>query len=124
MTRFVASSLVAGLALTAVASAAQAEDRYCARLGENDHFSSKGARLNTVGAVIQQDRANYHRFGQRDPEDETDPVFGDKANRDTLNNRVDANALSVAERREIIDGTPYVCVTISDDGSAYITSIR
>ncbi len=116
--------LFAGLALAWLASPALADTSYCARLGENDHYSSKGQRLTSVGAVVQQDRANYHRFGRPDPEDQGDPVFSNKANRDVLNGRVDDNALSPAERREIVDGTPYVCLSVTDDGHAYITSIR
>ena len=26
-------------------------------------------------AILQQDRANFHRFSKRDPDDETDPFF-------------------------------------------------
>ncbi|WP_020180790.1 hypothetical protein [Methylopila sp. M107] len=124
MTRANLASVCAAFALIALAGPAVAESRYCARLSEQDHFSSSGQRLTTVGAVIQQDRANFHRFGRADPEDESDAIFSNKRNRELLNGRVDANALSQAERREIVDGTPYVCVTASDDGAAFITSIR
>ncbi|MDR4306927.1 hypothetical protein IHQ68_09885 [Chelatococcus sambhunathii] len=116
--------LCASFAIVLSAAPALADSSYCARLGENDHYSSKGQRLTSVGAVIQQDRANYHRFGRPDPEDQGDPVFSNKASRDLLNSRVDDNALSPAERREIVEGAPYVCLSVTDDGHAYITSIR
>ncbi|MEM7074212.1 MAG: hypothetical protein AAGA28_13695 [Pseudomonadota bacterium] len=54
---------------------------YVAWIGPEDMRNSGGARLTDFGAVLQQDRANYHRFGIRHPQDEGDPVFGDRAQR-------------------------------------------
>ena len=38
-------------------------DGYVARLSVDDHYNSKGVRLDNVAAIIRQDRANVHRFG-------------------------------------------------------------
>ena len=54
---------------------------YYTTIGKEDFYNSRGAPLKDVGAVIQQDRANFHRFGLRHPGDETDPFFGDRAMR-------------------------------------------
>src|SRR3984957_18842556 len=40
---------------------------YVALLSEADHFNSNGQRLTSAAAIIRQDRANYHRYGIRDP---------------------------------------------------------
>lgn len=54
---------------------------YSAVIGPGDVRNSSGAPLKRIGAVIQQDRANFHRFGVRDLGDQDDPVFADRANR-------------------------------------------
>ncbi|MDP5307400.1 hypothetical protein [Paracoccus spongiarum] len=52
---------------------------YLARIGPEDLRSSSGQPIRSLGGALQQDRANYHRFGIRHANDESDPVF---ANRD------------------------------------------
>jgi hypothetical protein len=44
-------------------------ESYVAFLSEADHFNSNGERLRSAAAIIRQDRANFHRFGRRDPDD-------------------------------------------------------
>lgn len=36
---------------------------YTAHIAERDLFNSRGVRLRNIGAVLQQDRANYHKSG-------------------------------------------------------------
>lgn len=50
-------------------------DLYSARISAKDRVNSKGVALKTLSAILAQDRANYHRFGKRDPQDEKDFVF-------------------------------------------------
>ncbi len=74
--------LAASLAAQAGPLAAQDWNQlayYTAWIGPEDMFNSGGQRVATLGGVIQQDRANYHRFGIRHPQDDGDPIF---ANRD------------------------------------------
>jgi hypothetical protein len=52
---------------------------YLAYIGPEDMRSSKGQPVTTVGGVLQQDRANFHRFGIRHPQDESDPIFANQA---------------------------------------------
>lgn len=54
---------------------------YFTLIGPADLYNSSGARLGDFGAILQQDRANYHRFGRRDETDGWDPIFSDQAQR-------------------------------------------
>ena len=58
-------------------------ESYVAFLSEADHFNSNGERLRSAAAIIRQDRANFHRFGRRDPDDQ-DEVLREGGNRDAL----------------------------------------
>lgn len=69
-------SIFLGLLLSPPAAAQDIVDAYFAMIGPNDRFNSSGVALGSLGAVLQQDRANLHRFGRGDPADEFDPYFG------------------------------------------------
>jgi hypothetical protein len=58
-------------------AAAQQIGVYYATISDTDRRNSRGAALSDPGAILQQDRANYHRFGRADIDDEGDPFFGD-----------------------------------------------
>ncbi|MFO6463683.1 hypothetical protein ACK8OR_04760 [Jannaschia sp. KMU-145] len=69
------------VAMIAAAAPATAEiiESYYAEIGPEDRRNSRGVGLSDPGAILQQDRANYHRFGIRHSGDEGDVFF---ANRD------------------------------------------
>lgn len=74
-------SLLAAAALSLAATSTPAQtiiEAYYAELSQRDMFNSSGTRLTDLGAILQQDRANVHRFGKRDPGDELDPFFGNR----------------------------------------------
>jgi hypothetical protein len=76
--------LIAALFLFAAAPPARAQQligEYMALLSPTDFYNSNGVRLGDFGQVLQQDRANFHRFGRRDDFDQWDPVFGDAGQR-------------------------------------------
>lgn len=78
--------------LAAIAGPAQAQqllDTYIAQISERDHFNSKGVRLWSAAAIIRQDRANFHRFGIRDPADQPDTFFADMGNRAKLERMIE-----------------------------------
>lgn len=75
------SILATLLSLGATAQAQQAMAAYYAELGYEDYFNSRGTPLTDAAAVLQQDRANFHRFGIRHSGDASDPFFGDQATR-------------------------------------------
>ncbi len=92
-------AMAAGLAVSPERSAAQGPllEAYSAYLGNADHYNSRGARLTEPWQVIRQDRANFHRFGIRDPGDEYHSFFAIAANRNRmeqmiLHGHIDANA--------------------------------
>lgn len=94
--------LAGGMALMALgAGSTRAQgpllESYSAFLGPADHFNSRGARLTEPWQVIRQDRANFHRFGVRDPGDQGDAYFASAGNRARmermiLNGYIEGNA--------------------------------
>ena len=82
----IASFLTASLLLL-TAPPAHAEEviaEYLAWLDVKDTVTSKGVKLKSFGAVLAQDRANYHRFGIRQELDTSDPIFSDRDTRAKL----------------------------------------
>lgn len=73
---FLAGLALSTAALAAPATAQQVVGGYHATIGPQDMVNSRGARIDSFCGKIQQDRANYHRFGRRDDADEGDPFFG------------------------------------------------
>lgn len=110
---FVAIALAAAsLALATPAHAQQLVESYSARLSSADHFNSNGERLTSPAAIIRQDRANFHKFGIRDPEDESDSYFSDMGNRAALERLLERGHTSSAARRAIVNGTPMVHIEL------------
>lgn len=71
-----ACALSLGCATPAAAQQVLAE--YFAMLNPHDMRNSSGGRLTALGDVLQQDRANYHRFGRADNYDQWDPMFASR----------------------------------------------
>lgn len=94
------------------ASACEVIEQYSARLGSSDHFNSSGERLTSAAAIIRQDRANYHKFGIRDPEDEDDNYFASKSNRAILENLLANGDSSASAIADIVNSQPLVEVTV------------
>lgn len=104
---------------------------YVARLSEADHYNSQGQRLTSAVAIIRQDRANFHHFNLRDPEDNDDPFFAIARNRAALEQmlergRADSTAIAritngnVLIRVDIYRGPrgPFIRVTVLDKPQA------
>lgn len=79
--RLAALCLFAFLAAPIPVHAQQLIESYVAFLSSADHYNSRGQRLTAVGQIIRQDRANFHRYGIRDRQDEWDSFFGSIENR-------------------------------------------
>jgi hypothetical protein len=113
--------LVLAIAIAACApSMAQAQQviaSYVARLSAADHFNSNGERLTSAAAIIRQDRANFHRFGVRDPEDESDPFFADQDNRAALEQMLERGRAAPGVIDRVVNGTPLVRVEVHRSGS-------
>jgi len=54
---------------------------YNTAITKKDMFNSAGVKLKTVGSVVRQDRANYHRFRRRDRSDGHEDLFADPRQR-------------------------------------------
>lgn len=104
--------LLTVVSLSGPAAAQEALEGYVARLGERDHFNSKGQRLTSAAAIIRQDRANFHKFGVRDPEDESDSFFADKSNRDLMERLLERGHATGDTLSRIVNGTPLIHVRI------------
>jgi hypothetical protein len=61
--------------IAGTASAFDGITYYGAKISAKDRVSSEGVALTTVPAMLQQDRANYYKFKQRDPQDQADNFF-------------------------------------------------
>ena len=75
--RLVLAAFLLGAAPVPV-SAQQLIGEYFTFLTPTDFFNSNGVRLTDFGQILQQDRANFHRFGRADEGDQWDPVFADQ----------------------------------------------
>jgi len=108
--------LLAGAVLAATLGSAQADQllgSYVARISDNDHHASDGYRLDTAAQMVRQDRANWHKFGRGDREDQDDPWFGLTAARAKFERMLNkGSAMSQATRRAIVNGEPVVEVEV------------
>lgn len=79
---------------------------YRTTLGASDMQNSSGLRLTDFCAIVQQDRANYHRFGIRDPGDQGDPHFANRSNRSKIAGNCTFANRDAAMVRDIENGIP------------------
>lgn len=114
--RSAVAALCLSLALPAAPVAAQQLlASYFAYISWQDLFASDGYRLESAAQVIRQDRANFHRFGTGDPEDEWDPLYADPANRARLQVLVERGDLSPWAAQTILEGD--VLIRVDSYGS-------
>ncbi len=122
MNRFfiiVSAGLMATAATVAAASADQFLGSYEARISDTDHHASDGYPLDTAAQMVRQDRANWHKFGRGDAEDEDDPWFGSTAARARFEKMLGkSGAMNGATRNAIANGEPVVRVDV------YANSVR
>ena len=95
--------------------AQQLLDSYTAYIGIEDLHNSKGARLTQPWQVLRQDRANFHKFGIRDPEDESDGFFSNKGNRALLEKMLRKGKTPGWVYDAIVNDTPLIQVTVYND---------
>ena len=81
---------------------------YSATIAPEDMRNSSGTRLTTIGAVLQQDRVNYHRVGVRQNGDTADTIFSDPAKRALIPKiYVVYDGWDARLEKMIRDGTPF-----------------
>lgn len=108
-----AGVLAAMLAGAGMAHADQYLGSYVARISDNDHQASDGYELESAAQMVRQDRANWHKFGSGDPDDEGDRWFRTNAQRARLQSMLERRgAISPAARRAIVNGEPLIQVDV------------
>lgn len=86
---------------------------YVARITQDDKHASDGYPLDTAAQMVRQDRANWHKFGRGDAEDEDDPWFGSAEARSRLERMLNrGGAMSQATKRAITRGQPVIRVAV------------
>ncbi|GAB5449650.1 hypothetical protein [Gymnodinialimonas sp.] len=113
--RLSALALVAVL-LPAPIAAQTSMVEYTAFIGEQDLYSSVGVRLTFPWQVLRQDRANYHRFGLRQPGDEWDPIFDDFEARGRMEAALQRGYISSEASDDIMRGGSTVIVRVFEGG--------
>lgn len=106
-----AFALLASVA-TGAARADEIVGSYAAFIGEDDLYNSSGVRLTEPWQVLRQDRANYWKFGIRQPGDEADPFFSSVENRAAMEQMVMDGRIDPRAARMILQGGATVYVTI------------
>lgn len=103
-------ALVGGVVLTTplLATPAQANTSYCTYISSKDTYNTNGTRLRSVGQIIQQDRANYHKFGNSDSSDGYDGYFTSYNRRVALSRANVRGSSSV--KSAILRGDAYIYV--------------
>lgn len=107
--RLILSVLFALALVSSTASAQTYLGEYYAYIGPSDHYNSNGTRLSDFGQILQQDRANYHRFGIRDYYDTSDTVFS------TLSNRT-----KISQIWQVDQGSEYVINRVLSGQEQYL----
>jgi hypothetical protein len=114
-----AAALLAAMVAFGSAAPVQAQEviaRYTAYIGTDDLYNSNGVRLREPWQILRQDRANYHRFGIRQPGDEGDPFFANADNRAIMERMVRDGWIDPQASRDIVAGGAMVVVTIYGSG--------
>jgi hypothetical protein len=119
MKRLIELLVASGILLAAapVVYAQQVLDEYSAYISENDLYNSNGDRLRQPWQIIRQDRANVHRYGIVDADDEGDYFFEDADNRALLESLVAQGAISRAAGRAIVNGKVSIYVQVFGRGN-------
>lgn len=92
-------------------------ESYVAYIGDDDLYNSQGVRLTEPWQIIRQDRANFHRFGLRDPGDENDSFFASSRNRAIMERMLANGRISRQAARDLVRGGALVLVEIYGSGS-------
>lgn len=87
-------------------------ESYIARLSAQDHFNSQGERLSSAAAIIRQDRANFHKFNNKDSEDTYDTVFADVEQRAALERLLEKGRTTKGVLDTLVKGTPLIEVDV------------
>src|SRR5476651_1361178 len=102
----------AALAVVTPARAADLIESYNAFLSHADHYNSYGVRLTTAAAIIRQDRANFHKYGIQDDQDENDHYFDNVNNRAVLERMISDGTSEPGVLRRIVNSNVMIHVDV------------
>lgn len=117
LTAWTTSSAVAQSIIRSAPAEHELIESYVAHIGRRDLMNSNGARLNEPWQILRQDRANFHRFGIQDADDEWDSFFGNTNNRAAFENMLRNGSISPQAARDIVRGGATVLVEIYGSGN-------
>ena len=111
--RVVSAGVLTVLVGATAASADEFLGSYVARISYQDHQASDGYPLDTAAQMVRQDRANFHKFHNSDPDDENDVWFRSNDSRSRLERMLgQGGAMSSGVRRAIINNEPLIQVDV------------
>lgn len=82
---------------------------YGAYIDEDNRFSSSGARLSSVAQILQQERADFYKFGR---EGRGDCYFHNSGNRQKISGMLNRGSVTPAAKRRILSSNGYVTVDV------------
>ena len=115
MIKMTLATAMAAISVMAGTTAARADDliaSYSAYIGQDDLYNSNGARLTEPWQVIRQDRANVHKFGIRQPGDDSDGFFGSVRNRELAETMIRRGAISADAADLLLNGDVRITVEV------------
>lgn len=106
MRKLLFAAMVMAMGMTAgTVSAQELVGSYFAVIGRDDLYNSKGQRLTEPWQILRQDRANYHRFGIRQPGDTSDSFFSSMENRAIMERMVMNGTIANNAANAIVSGS-------------------
>ena len=104
------------------ALAAEPTDGFCTTITAVDRVNSAGKKLTDVAAILQQDRANYHRFGRADAGDDGDVSFASAEARARIPAMLKAGSVEADAASAMLRANPRICVAVYGNRSIDIFS--
>lgn len=99
-------------------------ETYLARLSTRDHYNSEGMALTSPVLILRQDRANFHKFRQRDDDDQADRFFQDAQHREQVEQFLEQGYLSPETQQAIVNDQPLVRVDVFRSQGHYAMSVE
>lgn len=103
---------LAAFGLAQPAAAAEPSDGFCTTITNVDRVNSNGKKLTDLGAILQQDRANYHRFGRADAGDDGDVSFASAEARAKIPAMLKAGSVEADAASAMLRASPRICVAV------------
>lgn len=112
--------LTLAMTLSAPAMAQEVIDNYVAVIGAQDRFNSSGTALSQPEQILAQDRANFHRFGIRQPGDTEDRSFRSTEERTRFGMLLSNGTIDPAAAQAILGGqnVPVLVEVLGSGGRA------